>query len=80
MLCLKAYTIYQKMNITQSVDKTYTKKYGQPQGNELVYGCDIIRRLDTFEFSLIDRFKSSRAAHIAYSEWMKESESKQKKC
>jgi hypothetical protein len=44
----------------------YTEKYGQPQGNELVYGHDIIRRLDTFEFNLIERFKSSRAAHFAY--------------
>jgi hypothetical protein len=52
----------------------YTEKYGQPQGNELVYGKDIIRRTDTFEFNLIERFKSSRAAHFAYKEWMKENE------
>ena len=51
---------------------TYTDKYGQPQGNELVYGKDIIRRLDTFEFRLIDRFKNSRAAHQAYQDWMAE--------
>ena len=50
----------------------YNQKYGKPQGNELVYGCDIIRRLDTFEFNLIERFKSSRAAHEAYRLWMSE--------
>ena len=52
----------------------YNDKWGKPQGNELVYGHDIIRRLDTFEFNLIERFKSSRAAHLAYNEWMKENE------
>jgi len=50
----------------------YSEKYGQPQGNELVYGTDIIRRLDTFEFNLIERFKSSKAAHQAYQDWMAE--------
>jgi hypothetical protein len=50
----------------------YTEKYGQPQGNEMVYGNDIIRRIDTFEFRLIDRFKSTRAAYMAYDQWMKE--------
>lgn len=50
----------------------YNDKWGEPQGNELVYGHDIIRRLDTFEFNLIERFKSSREAHFAYNEWMKE--------
>jgi len=47
----------------------YSEKYGQPQGNELVYGADIIRRTDTFEFTLIERFKSSHAAHTAYKQW-----------
>jgi hypothetical protein len=47
-------------------------KYGQPQGNELVYGKDIIRRVDTFVFNTIDKFKSSKDAHSAYAAWMKE--------
>jgi hypothetical protein len=54
----------------------YTEKYGQPQGNEMVYGNDIIRRIDTFEFRLIDRFNSSTTAHMAYDKWMKENERK----
>jgi hypothetical protein len=53
---------------------TYNQKYGKPQGNELVYGQDIIRRIDIFEFRLIDSFKSSRSAHIAYNNWMKEND------
>jgi hypothetical protein len=56
------------------MSQLYTEKYGQPQGNELVYGKDIIRRIDTFEFRLIDRFKSSRAAYMAYDQWMKEND------
>jgi len=51
---------------------TYTEKWGKPQGNELVYGKDIIRRTDTFEFSVIDRFISSKDAHSAYKNWMAE--------
>jgi len=50
----------------------HTHKYGKIQGNELVYGTDIIRRIDTFEFRLIDRFKTSRAAHSVYNQWSKE--------
>jgi hypothetical protein len=50
----------------------YTHKYGKIQGNEMVYGNDIIRRIDTFEFRLIQRFKSSKAAHLAYKEWLEE--------
>jgi len=52
--------------------KSYTEKYGKPQGNELVYGADIIRRVDTFEFHTIDRFMSSKDAQTTYAEWMKE--------
>ena len=57
----------------------YTEKYGQPQGNELVYGKDIIRRTDTFEFSVIDRFMTSKDAHNAYAQWMKENNIPDKK-
>lgn len=49
-----------------------THKYGKIQGNELVYGNDIIRRIDTFEFSVIDHFKSSKDAHTSYKNWMAE--------
>jgi hypothetical protein len=61
----------------------YTEKYGQPQGNELVYGTDIIRR-EIYEsdnpylvslhskISVIDHFKSSKDAHTAYKNWMAE--------
>jgi hypothetical protein len=52
---------------------TLTEKYGQPQGNELVYGKDIIRRTDTFEFSVIDRFMSNKEANSAYEKWIRES-------
>ena len=54
------------------MSQTLTEKYGKPVGNELVYGKDIIRRIDTFEFRLIDRFKSNKAANLAYNEWMTE--------
>jgi len=54
--------------------KSYTEKYGQPQGNELVYGKDIIRQVDAFEFILIDRFETNKAALIAYNEWMDEND------
>ncbi len=54
------------------MNQTYTNKYGKPQGNEMVYGKDIIRRIDIFEFNVVDRFKSSKEAHQTYKDWMKE--------
>ena len=51
---------------------TKMELYGKPQGNEMVYGKDIIRRIDTFEFRLIDRFKTNAAANMAYQDWMDE--------
>ena len=65
------------------MSQTHTEKYGKPQGNELVYGTDIIRRemYDSdnpylvslhSKFSLIERFKSSQDAHTAYKNWMAE--------
>jgi len=55
---------------------TFTEKYGKPQGNELVYGADIIRRVDTFEFNLVDRFLSQKEAKKAYQEWLDENDMK----
>ncbi len=68
----------------------YTEKYGQPQGNELVYGTDIIRR-EIYEsdnpylvslhskISVIDRFMTSKDAHNAYAQWMQENNLPDKK-
>jgi hypothetical protein len=69
---------------------TLTEKYGKPQGNELVYGADIIRReiCDNdnpylvslhSKFSVVDRFMSSKDAHAAYAQWMKENNLPDKK-
>jgi hypothetical protein len=53
---------------------TFTEKYGKPIGNEIVYGKDIIRRIDTFEFTLVDRFLSNKQANEAYQSWLKEND------
>lgn len=57
--------------------RTRLELYGQPQGNEMVYGTEIIRRLGLFEFDTIDIFPSSKEAHAAYADWMDESAEKE---
>ena len=47
-------------------------KYGKPQGNELVFGKEIIRRTGILKYSVINRFINDKDANRIYQEWMQE--------
>jgi len=60
--------------------KTYTEKYGQPQGNEFVYGNTILRRslwyttnpCTSSDFSIVAELTTPEEAYKIYTEWYKE--------
>jgi hypothetical protein len=52
----------------------YSQLLGKPQGDELVYGKEIIRRIDTFKFDVVGRFNSNKEANDVYNDWIKENQ------
>lgn len=64
----------QNNEVTMGIQPTKIQLYGRPQGNEFVYGKEILRQLGIFEFDVVGRFKSSKEAHQVYRDWMKENE------
>jgi hypothetical protein len=54
------------------MDKTYTKKYGQPQGNELIWGRLILRMIGIHRFEKVAYFDSYLEANRVFYEWLEE--------
>jgi hypothetical protein len=50
----------------------YTDKYGQPQGNEMVYGRLILRMIGPFKFKKVAYFDSYLEANRVFYEWLEE--------
>ena len=60
------------MNGILNMDKPYTEKYGQPQGNELIWGRFILRMVGPHKFKKVDYFSSLSEANEVFYEWIKE--------
>jgi len=55
---------------------TLTEKYGQPQGNEFLYGNYILRQIEkeniTTQFWIVDQFDTVKKACEIYRAWISE--------
>jgi hypothetical protein len=54
------------------MDKTHTEKYGQPQGNELIWGRLILRMIGPHKFKKVAYFDSYLEANRVFYEWLEE--------
>lgn len=55
--------------------KSYTEKYGQPQGNEFLYGNYILRQIqkdNETQFWIVDQFETVEQARYIYYAWNNE--------
>lgn len=53
----------------------YSKLYGEPQGNEFLYGNYILRQIedkDDVQFWIVDQFDTIKQACNAYYSWISE--------
>ena len=60
------------MNGILNMDKPYTEKYGQPQGNELIWGRMILRMIGIHRFEKVAYFDSYLQTNEVLYEWIKE--------
>lgn len=54
--------------------KIWTDLLGQPQGNEMVWANEIIRKVDLHRFTTLWTFDNNTQANICYNSWLKENE------
>jgi hypothetical protein len=52
--------------------KKYTKLWGKPQGNELIWGRLILRMVGVHTFKKVAYFDSYIDAQRAFEEWLRE--------
>ena len=55
---------------------TYNEKWGEPQGNEVVWGRLIVRMLGPGKFKKVAYFHSYLDANASFESWMKENNTK----
>ncbi len=58
--------------IMKSKEMKYTNLYGQPQGNELIWGRLILRMIDIHRFEKVAYFDSYSEANKVFYEWLDE--------
>jgi len=52
--------------------KTWTDLLGKPQGNEMVWGSEIIREISLHRFTTLWAFDNNTQAVNVFKEWLKE--------
>jgi hypothetical protein len=55
-----------------TTEKKWTKIFGQPQGNELVWANNILRKTGQFNFKTIRRCENNTQANYIFYSWLKE--------
>jgi len=55
---------------------TYNEKWGEPQGNEVVWGRLIVRMVGPGKFKKVAYFDSYLDANASFESWMKENNTK----
>lgn len=54
------------------IQKTWTELLGKPQGNEMVWGSEIIREAGLHRFTTLWTFDNNTQALENYATWLKE--------
>ena len=54
--------------------KTWTDLLGKPQGNEMVWGSEIIREVSLHRFTTLWNFDNNTQALNCFKEWLKEND------
>lgn len=54
------------------MQKTWTELLGKPQGNEMVWGSEIIREVGLHRFKILWTFDNNTQATNSFYEWLKE--------
>lgn len=54
------------------MQKTWTELLGKPQGNEMVWGSEIIREVALHRFTILWTFSNNTQALKNFEQWMKE--------